>query len=202
MDSLDTIPKCQYSHLSRYSQANNCLINYDHCDIIALYNMKIRGLLNFYTFAGNRSRLLTVIWVLQQKLRSYPSQKANTKIRSMHTMFKRYGRILKCTKTDVELLLPHTLKASHDYKVNRNAPINLYFLYISWSKKLTESNINKACAICGTSSDIQMHHLRYVKDVRQKIRTGNATFGVWTGAFKRKQIPLCKYPSIIRGIGI
>lgn len=96
----------------------------------------------------------------------------------MHTMFKRYGRILKCTKTDVELLLPQTLTATRDYKVNRNAPINLDILDISWSKKLTESNINKACAICGTSSDIQMHHLRYVKDVRQKIRKGNATIGV------------------------
>lgn len=47
-----------------------------------------------------------------------------------------------------------TLKATYDYKVNRNAPINLDFIDISWSKKLTESNINKACAICGTSSDI------------------------------------------------
>jgi len=93
-------------------------------------------------------------------------------------MFKRYGRTLKCTKTDVEILFSQTLKATYYYKVNRNAPINLDFIDISWSKKLTESNINKACAICGTSSDIQMHHLRYVKDVRQKIRKGNATFEV------------------------
>lgn len=38
-----------------------------------------------------------------------------------------------------------------------------------------------------------MHHLRKVKDVRQKIRTGNVTYDQWRGAFKRKQIPLCKY---------
>jgi hypothetical protein len=38
-----------------------------------------------------------------------------------------------------------------------------------------------------------MHHLRKVKDIRQKIRTGNSTFGEWTGAYLRKQIPLCGY---------
>jgi hypothetical protein len=38
-----------------------------------------------------------------------------------------------------------------------------------------------------------MHHLRKVKDIRQKIRTGNSTFSEWTGAYLRKQIPLCKY---------
>jgi hypothetical protein len=37
-----------------------------------------------------------------------------------------------------------------------------------------------------------MHHLKSVKDVRSKIRTGNATFDEVKGATLRKQIPLCK----------
>lgn len=38
-----------------------------------------------------------------------------------------------------------------------------------------------------------MHHVREAKDIRIKIRTGNATYAQWNGAVKRKQIPLCKY---------
>lgn len=37
--------------------AKNALINLSHADIVAFYNSKIRGLLSFYSFAGNRKRL-------------------------------------------------------------------------------------------------------------------------------------------------
>ena len=35
----------------------NAMINMEHYDIISFYNSKIRGILNYYSFAGNRSRL-------------------------------------------------------------------------------------------------------------------------------------------------
>ena len=38
-----------------------------------------------------------------------------------------------------------------------------------------------------------MHHLRSVKDVRIKIRMGESTYEEREGAFRRKQVPLCKY---------
>lgn len=38
-----------------------------------------------------------------------------------------------------------------------------------------------------------MHHIRSVKNVRHKMRTGNATYEEWVGAMRRKQIPLCNY---------
>lgn len=41
--------------------ANNALINFSHADIIAFYNSKVRGLYNYYSFAGNRKRLNLVI---------------------------------------------------------------------------------------------------------------------------------------------
>lgn len=38
-----------------------------------------------------------------------------------------------------------------------------------------------------------MHHIRQVKDVKNKIKTGNSTYQQWVGAFYRKQVPLCAY---------
>ena len=47
-----------------------------------------------------------------------------------------------------------------------------------------------------------MHHIRQVKDVKNKIKTGNSTYQQWVGAFdlffffikkKRKKVPLCVY---------
>jgi len=39
---------------------------------------------------------------------------------------------------------------------------------------------------------VEMHHIRKVNDVRTKYKEGNLTFKEYTGAFLRKQIPLCK----------
>ena len=169
--------------------ANNALINLSHADIIAFYNSKIRGLYTFYSFAGNRKKLHFIFWVLRSSCALRLAKKY--KLFTQGAVFNKYGELLTCPETDVKLFKPDTLKAVHDYK--RSAPANLSFLNLTWAGKLTESNIGKVCAFCGTSHKIEMHLLRTVKDIRQKIRTGDATFAQWNGAFMRKQIPLCQY---------
>lgn len=166
------------------------LINFSHYEIISFYNSKMRGLYTFYSFAGNRKRLNLVFWILKSSCALTLAKKY--KMFTQGAIFKKYGKLLTCPETGIEIFKPDTLKAIHDYK-ERSVPNNLDFMDISWSTKLTESNIKRVCVLCGTGKDIEMHHLRSVKDIRQKIRTGNATFDEWSGAFKRKQIPLCKY---------
>ena len=58
---------------------------------------------------------------------------------------------------------------------------------------VTQSVLNKVCVICGSTTKLEMHHLRTVKDVRAKMRSGNSTYQQWLGATLRKQIPLCQY---------
>jgi hypothetical protein len=38
-----------------------------------------------------------------------------------------------------------------------------------------------------------MHHLRSVREVRARMRTGNSTYQQRLGSTLRKQIPLCQY---------
>lgn len=37
--------------------ANNAMINLSHFEIVSYFNSKIHGLINFYSFAGNRAKL-------------------------------------------------------------------------------------------------------------------------------------------------
>lgn len=39
----------------------NAMVNMEHSDIISFYNSKMRGILNYYSFAGNRSRLWEIV---------------------------------------------------------------------------------------------------------------------------------------------
>jgi|GEM_PF-3583763 len=52
---------------------------------------------------------------------------------------------------------------------------------------MTESNILKNCCICGSGNNVEMHHIRKVAEVRNKVRTGNATYAINEGVFKKNK---------------
>lgn len=47
--------------------------------------------------------------------------------------------------------------------------------------------------ICDSKTDVEMHHVRQVKDVKNKIRTGNSTYQQWVPRGTYLQVPLCVY---------
>jgi len=69
-----------------------------------------------------------------------------------------------------------------------------YSLLQNWPGKDTKSIFNEVCTICGTTSSIEMHHIKSVKKIRAKYRAGEkVTYAEFKGAILRKQIPLCAY---------
>jgi hypothetical protein len=58
---------------------------------------------------------------------------------------------------------------------------------------MTNAQFVEAFVICGTTENIEMHHLRSVKNIRVKT----VTFSQWKGAFLRKSIPLCSGHHIV-----
>lgn len=100
----------------------------------------------------------------------------------MKRAFDTFGYDLKDPHTDVKLNIPKSFKATYNYKLNQymfEGHKNLdettdSILNTSWSNKLTYT-LPEKCALCGSSTNVEMHHLRSVDDVRQKIHTGDAT---------------------------
>jgi hypothetical protein len=58
----------------------------------------------------------------------------------------------------------------------------------SWTNKVTHSNLFKACAICGTTEGVEIHHIRHVVDIRNSKADW---FTKQMSLINRKQIPLC-----------
>lgn len=167
------------------------ITNLSHYEIITFYNSKINGLINFYSFASNYNRLRFVLYLLQMSCAYTLARKY--KLNNFTKSFSQFGKRLKDPETDVQLSLPVTMKVRHDYKNKINVPKFTDVIGISWSAKLTQSTFGQNCVICGTTNQIEMHHVRSVKDVRTWMRTGNSTYEKWIGATLRKQIPLCSY---------
>jgi group II intron reverse transcriptase/maturase len=163
-------------------------INLDHQDILRYYNSVIRGVLNYYSFANNRKSLGSFIHGL--KLSCARTLALKYKLRHASKIYRKFGPKLKSPDGSVELYIPSTFKAIK--KFSYNVPIPEDVILSNWNNKLTKSNLFKPCVICGSIDQIQMHHVREIKDLKSKA--GRKTLNFFTlqmAAINRKQVPLC-----------
>jgi len=169
----------------------NC-VNLTHAQILNYFNSRIRGILNYYCCVHNRNELWSIVRFLKYSCALTLARKF--KLKTLAKTFKKFGRdlsfvnkkgrVFKIYRPDNLRMLPmnERFKTNENYKVDE-------LLNQTWSNNsLTRSQFDEPCAICGTLDNIEIHHLRSVKDVRVKTRT----YAQWTGGFLRKSIPLCK----------
>lgn len=149
------------------------LTGMQHADIIGFYQQKITGILNYYSFAGNRGNLSKVIWFLHQSCASTLALKY--KLKTIRRAMKKFGKTLQCPSTAKGLTLPDNLRVTHYFNTAAKMPTPETIIKVSWANKLTKTGLGKICAICGTST-VEMHHVRSVKDIRARIRTGEVTY--------------------------
>jgi hypothetical protein len=164
-------------------------INLDHSDILRYYNSVIRGVLNYYSFANNRKSLGSFVHGLKHSCARTLALKY--KLRFASKVYKKFGSNLRSPDGSVELFIPNTFKAIKEFS-NCNVSNIDSIIFRNWNNKFTKSNLLKTCIICGSSSHIQMHHVRKIKDLRHKAKEGKKDFfTLQMAAINRKQVPLC-----------
>ena len=172
------------------------LQNLDIPDIIRYFNTVFRGLWNYYSFVDNRSALNHVWWSFQESLAFTISSKL--RLTGIHRVFKQFGFPTGTkTKDGVSLWRPTTFARDPTVlqKLSKgSSPTFAQFLKeieTSWVGKLTRTNLGKACIICDTTQDVEMHHVRQIKDLRNPNKKLDF-FTAQMAAINRKQVPLCK----------
>jgi retron-type reverse transcriptase len=91
----------------------------DHASILQFYNQKSRGILNYYTFAANRSKLANVVYLL--KMSCALTLALKLKLKTAHKVFKRFGKNLECKTSGTSFYSPASLRAIHLYSVTPTA---------------------------------------------------------------------------------
>jgi group II intron reverse transcriptase/maturase len=168
----------------------NC-IPLTHPQILNYYNSKIRGTLNYYSCVHNRNELWSIVRILHYSCALTLARKF--KLKSLKKAFSNFGKDLKFVNEKgkkYSIFRPNNLRMlpidkRFNTKMNKNID---ELLRQTWSNSLTRSQFDEACAICGTTENLEIHHIRSVKNVRVKTRT----YAQWIGGFERKTIPLCK----------
>lgn len=100
------------------------MVNLDHTTILQFFNSKIHGLLNSYSFAGNRIENNNLILILRLSLAKTLARKY--KLRSARQAFKKFGPYLKDPSTDLMLYVPKSLPTIHKYNTSAvSSPLSL-----------------------------------------------------------------------------
>nr|YP_004927704.1 hypothetical protein TrlaMp55 [Treubia lacunosa]AEH99750.1 hypothetical protein TrlaMp55 [Treubia lacunosa] len=131
----------------------------DHADILELYNKKVQGTLNYYSFASNRSSLNQIVHVLHMSCALTLALKY--KLKTASKTFHRFGKYLACPATGMSLFRPSAYKAIHLHNPSPIARAK-QVIYISWGS--TRSALFRTCVL-RESTKVEMHHIRSVKDV-------------------------------------
>ncbi|MBE0439298.1 MAG: hypothetical protein IBX57_05895 [Gammaproteobacteria bacterium] len=163
------------------------MINYDHADIIRLFNSKIREILNYYSFVDNAKSLGIILHSLKHSCALTLALKY--KLRHRSKVFKKFGKYLECKDSGVKLFIPKTFVHFQKFQINPTTPDSI--LAVQWNNKLTRSNLNYGCLICGKTPS-EMHHVKRVKNLKTRYRKRKIDY--WTlqmAVINRKQIPLC-----------
>lgn len=163
------------------------LVNMDHSDILSFYNQKIHGILDYYSFVDNKKSLGSIVHGFKHSCALTLALKYKLRYRSK--VFKKFGKTLKCPETKKELYLPKTFARDQEFNNNPKDPMEI--LDLRWTNKLTRTNLNKSCLICGAFLS-EMHHVKKIRDLKNKYKSNKIDF--WTlqlAAINRKQIPLC-----------
>lgn len=166
-------------------------INLSDYEMVNRYNYILRGLMTFYNLAENRSRLGELLYILEYSLAHTLAAKHRT---SIAKVFQKYGKPFKVTTKGKTMTFdkPDNLRAEYlNEKYAVISPLSRTsnldpFLALNWDIK--ETNIlDKPCLICGSIDRVEMHHLRHLKDTKDK-----STMIKIMSKINRKIVPLCR----------
>jgi hypothetical protein len=157
--------------------------------IINLYNSLLRGLLNYYRFTDNFARLSNIQYILRFSLAKTLAMKFRT---SMRKIFQKHGRNLRFQWTLPDGRTRASVFAEHtDWTVRRDAFMSNppHIDLLCWHRHLhTRSKLGFPCLICGSTGNVQMHHVRHIRKMTGSKPTG---FTAVMGKLNRKQVPVC-----------
>lgn len=157
--------------------------NFDLVTAIKKYNDLWQGLLNYYSFAYNRSQLNYIQYLLHHSLACTFMNKL--KLNSRRQVFKKFGKTIQVRNDDGKLVAFKLVKSLSRIEKFSNSVLPSGFETFKYSLR-TRGVFNKPCKICGMKRIIEMHHRRPLK----AHKTDNILKGIQIN-LSRKQILLC-----------
>ncbi|MBM5447593.1 hypothetical protein J7898_04560 [Vibrio parahaemolyticus] len=165
--------------------------NFDDWEIINRYNAMFRGIYNYYCFSANKYKLARVLYILHFSCAKTLCGKH--RIKSVKKLMKKRGRLLATSRVVkgetkwIKLYKPKSMKTTPDEFLTERDPRGMDDLFNTYFNRRSKSKLGYNCAICDSDDRVQMHHVRHIRKMGDKVKG----FTKIMASVNRKQIPVC-----------
>ena len=178
------------------------MINQDF-SIVHDYQIKLRGLYQYYALAINVSQLQRVKWTMEQSLMKTLAAKHQSSVKAMLAKYKtrvqtKKGKTLKCIQVTVNRKGKKPLVATFGgFSLERKQFTTVYDpLPIPYNAKDTHTEIIQRlladeCEICGKTGGIEVHHVRALKNV-MGAKNARTDWKRYMASRQRKTLAVCQ----------
>lgn len=188
----DAVELKYYDGVERWKpKARSILIDNESLEILFRYNAEIRGLYNYYALANNCSTLNSFKYIMEYSMYKTFAWKYRTSVRKLCKKHMKDG-VFTISFTDGKGRNKQATFYNKGFK-KRTPDVesrydNLPNVAFGLSKvSLTDRLKAKKCELCGANEDVEMHHIRKLKDLKEKSHWQKAMI-----ARHRKTIAVCR----------
>ena len=177
------------------------LTNDDAYSIIDLYQSEYRGYVQFYSLAQNIGWLGKVHWAMRLSLLKTLAWKYKTSVANIRAKYQKTVKLpqglRKCVEITVGREGKQPLVASFGgIPLKRNSHAVIHDLplmrYTPSRNELIKRLLANVCEVCGATDDIQIHHVRALKDLKVKGRKEKPLWMQLMSARRRKTLVVCR----------
>lgn len=203
---LDVLEKCcnRYKKDGKPSHRPE-MLNDDDFTIVARYQAEYRGIVQYYLLAQNVDWLWNLHWVMQTSLLKTLADKNRTSVRTMSRKYRatiqlENGKTLKCLEVRVERGegKPTLIARFGGITLVRNAWATLddqppHPMIVSGGNRteLITRLLADECELCGSRTQIQVHHIRKLADLKRKGQKERPQWVERMAARRRKTLVVC-----------
>ena len=180
----------------------NGLLQDDDYSIVSQYQAEFRGVVQYYVLASNVSHLGRLQWVMNKSLAKTLANKHKT---TAGKVFRRYKSVAQtehgeraCLRVEVQrgngkrpLVAQFggipLKRQRHAVLVDRQPQ-----RYRSDRSELIKRVLADECELCGTKVDIEVHHVRALRDLRVKGRRPKSAWVELMAKRRRKTLVVCR----------
>ena len=167
--------------------------------IVSQYQVEFRGIANYYRRAVNLTSLNRLRWVMGLSLAKTLASKLKI---SVAQVYRRYGTTIETEQGPRKVLKVEKVRPGRDplvaywggISLARDTKANLVDKLppiLNGRTELVERLLADTCELCGSKVKVQVHHVRALKDLRQKGRAKPPAWMEVMAARRRKTLVAC-----------
>lgn len=177
------------------------LVNNEVYSIIVQYQLEYRGIVNYYQMAYNLHQLNRLKWVMETSLTKTLAHKLRTSVRKVYRRYSiqfetEYGP-MKGLRETIEREGKSPLVAQWGgiplrWKSNAVLNDNPTKAYNTSRTEIVERLLADTCELCGSHDNCQVHHVKALKDLKQRGRNEKPQWVITMASRRRKTLVVCQ----------